>query len=136
MILLDTNIVLDVIQKRQPHYQASATVLDRVVRRQINAVLPAHALTTIHFIVNRYQDQATASKVMGWLLDWFNVAAIGKAELMRAHVLGWSDFEDAVVAAAAESSGCEVVVTRNVRDFRNSPIPAVTPEEYLSDLGG
>jgi len=72
MILLETNIVLDVIQKRQPHYQASATALDRVVRRQIAAVLPAHAPTTIHFIVNRYQDPATASKVMGWLLDWFN----------------------------------------------------------------
>jgi predicted nucleic acid-binding protein len=135
MILLDTNIVLDVIQKRQPHYQASATVLDRIVRRQIAAALPAHAMTTVHFIVHRYQDQATASKVIGWLLDWFNVAAVGKAELMRAHTLGWSDFEDAVVAAAAESSGCEVVVTRNVRDFRDSPVPAVTPEEYLSDLG-
>jgi len=88
------------------------------------------------FIVNRYQDQATASKVIGWLLDWFHVAAIGKTELMRAHTLGWPDFEDAVVAAAAESSGCEVVVTRNVRDFRDSPVPAVTPEEYLSDLRG
>jgi len=54
---------------------------------------------------------------------------------MRAQTLGWSDFEDAVVAAAAESSGCEVIVTRNVRDFRDSPVPAVTPEEYLSDLG-
>jgi len=136
MILLDTNIVLDVIQKRQPHYPASATVLDRVVRRQLTAALPAHALTTVHFIVNRYQDQATASKVIGWLLDWCHVAAIGKTELMRAHTLGWPDFEDAVVAAAAESSGCEVVVTRNVRDFRDSPVPAVTPEEYLSDLSG
>ena len=136
MILLDTNIVLDVIQKRQPHYPPSATVLDRVVRRQLTAALPAHAITTVHFIVNRYQDQATASKVIGWLLDWFNVAAIGKTEWMRAHTLDWPDFEDAVVAAAAESSGCEVVVTRNVRDFRDSPVPAVTPEEYLSDLGG
>ena len=118
-----------------PHYQASATVLDRIVRRQIAAALPAHAMTTVHFIVHRYQDQATASKVIGWLLAWFNVAAVGKAELMRAHTLGWSDFEDAVVVAAAESSGCAVVVTRNVRDFRDSPVPAVTPEEYLSDLG-
>ena len=135
MILLDTNIVLDVIQKRQPHYQASATVLDRIVRRQIAAALPAHAMTTVHFIVHRYQDQATASKVIGWLLDWFDVATVGKAELMRAHTLGWPDFEDAVVAAAAESAGCDDVFTRIVRDFSDSPVPAVTPEEYLSDLG-
>jgi predicted nucleic acid-binding protein len=48
--------------------------------------------------------------------------------------LGWEDFEDAVVAAAAESSGCDAIVTRNVRDFRATPVAAVTPEEYLLDL--
>ncbi len=134
MILLDTNVVLDVIQKRNAHYPASAAILDKVVRGQVSAGLPAHAVTTIHFIVNRYQDSATASRVVGWLLDRFSIAAIGQAELLRARALAWADFEDAVVAAAAESSGCELIVTRNVRDFGESPVPALTPEEYLSDL--
>lgn len=134
MILLDTNIVLDVIQKRAAHYPASAAVLDRIVRGQVSAALPAHAITTVHYIVNRHQDRATASRVIGWLLDWFAVAAIGKAELLRAHAFAWSDFEDAVVVAAAAASGCELIVTRNVRDFEASPVPALTPEEYLYDL--
>lgn len=43
MILVDLNVLLDVIQKREPHYPASAAVLDKIVRRQVDAVVPAHA---------------------------------------------------------------------------------------------
>jgi predicted nucleic acid-binding protein len=134
MILLDINVVLDVVQRREPHYHASAAVLDQVVRKKVAGALSAHAVTTIHFIVCRYQSRDTASQVVEWLLGRFAIAAVGKAELIRAQALGWGDFEDGVVAAAAESSGCEAIVTRNVRDFRSSPVMAVTPEEYLLDL--
>ena len=60
--------------------------------------------------------------------------AIGRTELLRARALGWADFEDAVVAAAAEAAGCHRILTRNVRDFVRSPVLAVTPEEFLMDL--
>ena len=61
-------------------------------------------------------------------------SSVQHAELMRARALGWSDFENAVMAAAAESSGCEALVTRNVKDFAGSPVTALTPEEYLVTL--
>lgn len=135
MIILDINVLLDVVQRRQPHYHASAAVLDLVIRKKVSGALPAHAVTTIHFIVSRYQSRDTASRLIEWLLARFAIAAVRKAELIRAQALGWEDFEDGVVAAAAESSGCKAIITRNVRDFRNSPVPAVTPEEYLLDSG-
>lgn len=133
MILIDTNVVLDVIQKREPHYRASAAVIDRVVRKRTQAALPAHAITTIHFLVRRYQNQGMASQVIDWILARFEVAPVSRTELIRAQSLAWADFEDAVVAAAADALGCEVIVTRNVRDFSGSPVPAFTPEEYLLD---
>lgn len=132
MILLDLNVVLDVVQRREPHYTASALVLDRVVRGKVRGCLPAHAFTTIHFLVDRYRDAATAARTVDWLLHRFEVAGVGRTELERAQALDRGDFEDAVVIAAAESAGCEAIVTRNVADFRDSPVPAVTPEEYLA----
>lgn len=134
MILVDLNVLLDVIQRREPHYPASAAVLDEVVRERVHAILPAHVFTTLHFIVGRHQSDTAAHKVVDWLLAHFDVASVGRAELMRARALGWGDFEDGVVAAAAESSGCVQIVTRNVRDFVGSPVPAVTPEEFLVTL--
>lgn len=132
MILVDLNVVLDVVQRREPHYTASAIVLDGVVRGRIRGCLPAHAFTTLHFLIDRYRDTATAARTVDWLLQRFEVAGVGRAELERAQALNRRDFEDAVVIAAAEAVACETIVTRNVDDFRDSPVPALTPEEYLA----
>ncbi|MCH4564725.1 MULTISPECIES: type II toxin-antitoxin system VapC family toxin [Halomonas] len=131
MILVDTNVLLDVIQKREPHYPASAAVIDGILRHRYRGTLSAHAVTTIHFLVHRYQNGDLAHQAVAWLLRHFDIASVGRAELWRAQGLGWADFEDAVVAAAAETRGCHTIVTRNVRDFAGSPVPAMTPEEYL-----
>jgi hypothetical protein len=53
---------------------------------------------------------------------------------VRARSLDFEDFEDAVVATSAEAAGCEVIITRNLTDFASSPVPALTPEEFLLDL--
>lgn len=134
MILVDLNVVLDVVQRRDPHYRGSAAVIDRVVRGEVDGCLPAHAFTTVHFLVGRYRDAATAGRTVDWLLRWFEVAGVARAELERARGLAWTDFEDAVVAAAAEAAACVAIVSRNVDDFSGSPVPAWTPEEYLASM--
>lgn len=134
MILLDLNVLLDVVQRREPHYGASAAVIEEVIHGRIEAALPAHAVTTLHYIVGRYQDPQTANGVVDWLLRYFAIAAVGQQVLQQAPMLAWEDFEDAVVATSAELAGCEVIVTRNVKDFPDPPVSALTPEEYLMSL--
>ena len=131
MILVDLNVILDVVQKREPHYGASAAVIDTVVQGRADAALPVHGITTIHYLVQRYQSREIANQAVDWLLRYFRIAPLGHREIMRARALDWNDFEDAVLAAAAESMGCSVIVTRNVKDFREGSIPAMLPEEYL-----
>lgn len=133
MILIDLNVVLDVVQKREPHYNASAAVIGRVTDDHTAACLPPHAFTTLHYLVSRHQNEKTANRVVDWLLRYFEVAGTTHRELRRARTLDWPDFEDAVVAAAAESHSCTQIVTRNVRDFSDSPVLALTPEEFLFD---
>lgn len=134
MILLDLNVLLDVVQKREPHYAASAGVIELAIHGDPKAVLPAHAITTLHYIVGRHQGGGKANEVVDWPLRHIQVAAIGQAQILRARALGWADFEDAVVAAAAESGGCRMIVTRNVKDFSRSPVPAMTPEECMLSI--
>lgn len=129
--MIDLNVLLDVMQKREPHYRASAAVVETVLERRVEGVLAAHAVTTLHYLVSRYRDTEVADDAVNWLLRHFTVASVGVEQLRRAQGLGWKDFEDAVVAAAAESFGCRIIVTRNVKDFRASPIDARTPDEYL-----
>lgn len=52
--------------------------------------------------------------------------------MLRARTFKMADFEDAVVVAVAETSGCRLILSRNVSDFRGSPVPVLTPEEFLA----
>jgi predicted nucleic acid-binding protein len=131
MIALDTNVILDVMQRREPHFKASAAVLERVLRGETQAALSAHAVTTLHYLVARFQDRKKADQAIDWLLKHLEVLPTDRNTLVRAHSLAGNDFEDMVLAAAAESASCNAIVTRNVRDFRPSPVPAMTPDEFL-----
>lgn len=66
------------------------------------------------------------------LLSVFEVAAVDKAVLGDAVQLGWSVFEDAVTAAAARRSRCDVIVTRSPRDFKRSPVRVLSPSEAVA----
>jgi predicted nucleic acid-binding protein len=130
-IMIDLNVLLDVIQKREPHYLASGRILGLAAKREISGHIPAHALTTIHYIVAKYAGHAKADQTIDWLLSTLKVIPAGQMEFLRARSLNVPDFEDAVVASLAESGHCQYIVSRNTDDFTNSRVPAVTPEEFL-----
>lgn len=121
MILVDLNVILDVVQKREPHYGASAALLDLVAGGSIKAMISAHCFTTIHDIIERYQGPEPAN----WTVD-------RKAELSHARLQNWNDFEDAVTAAVAEAAGCHYIVTRDLSGFLKSKTQFLSPEEYLA----
>jgi predicted nucleic acid-binding protein len=133
-LLLDLNVLLDVIQRREPFYLASAQVLSRILDRHATGYLPGHALTTLYYIVKRSAGKERAEQVLDLLLASFEIVPEGKPQFLEARSLAFADFEDAVVASAAQLAGCERIITRNVADFAGSPVLAVTPEELLADL--
>ncbi len=132
--MIDLNVVLDVLQRREPFYDASARVLSKVVKGKASGCLPAHALTTIHYIVRRHGDLKDADDAIDWLLANLAVVPQDSEVFTRARSFSFADFEDAALASAAQASRCDQIVTRNVADFANSPVPAFTPEELLAAL--
>lgn len=133
-LMVDVNVLLDVIQRREPFYAASAEVLSRIVERDATGYLPGHALTTLYYVTKRSAGKERADQVIDLLLATIEIVPEGKPQFLLARSLGFSDFEDAVVASAASCAGCDRIVTRNVADFAGSPVPAVTPEEWLANL--
>ncbi|HEV2851763.1 MAG TPA: PIN domain-containing protein [Thermoanaerobaculia bacterium] len=129
--MLDLNVLLDVVQRRESFYFASATVLSKVVETEEIGCLPGHALTTLHYIVRKSAGKERADELIDWLLTHFEVVPQDKLQFTRARTLAMPDFEDAALATAAEAAGCDLVLTRNVADFTESPVRAMTPEEFL-----
>jgi predicted nucleic acid-binding protein len=133
-ITVDLNVLLDVAQNRLPHYHASEEVLHRARAGEYDAVLPGHAVTTLHYIIEKWSSTHLANHTIDGLLSGFIIYSSDKTNFQRARQLQLKDFEDAVVASVAEATGSDYIVTRNVPDFAGSPVPPMTPTEFLEAL--
>ena len=130
--LVDLNVLLDVIQQRLPFFDSSAQVVSKIVRGKATGYIAGHELTTAHYIVSRYANRQAADDLVDWLLVHVEVVSESATIFRRARELPLADFEDAAIASAAEAAQCDYIVTRNVRDFTDSPIPAITPADLLA----
>lgn len=132
--LVDVNLVLDWLLDRKPHESAATALCAAIEQRPGSGLLPAHGITTIHYLARRARGVGFARKAMTDLLGLFEVASVDGRILRRAASLEWPDFEDAVCAAAAEAAGCDALVSRNPSDFPDSPVPVIDPATALSWL--
>ncbi len=132
--LVDLNVILDVLGRREPHYQASAEVWGAIEDGEVEGLIAAHSMTTVHYLIGRHLDDKRAKIAVQDILRVFSVAAVDQDVIQDAVGLGWSDFEDAVQMAAAYRAGADYLITRNPKDFRGGPIDVALPGEFLALL--
>jgi len=132
--LFDINVVLDVLLDRRPHAEAAASLWSRVERGEAHGLLPAHALTTIHYLAAKTRGGGFARQVLDQLLSVFRVVAVDEKILRRALEMPLKDFEDSVCASCAEFAACDAVVTRDPRGFRGAPIAVIDPATAIGWL--
>ena len=132
--MIDLNVLVDVLQRRTPFFFPSAKVCDAARTGRCEGLVAAHAITTLFYIIRKGADKTGAEKALDWLLSTFDIAPADKAVIVAARLLNFADFEDAVVSASAVARSCDYIVTRNLGDYRNSPVNAVAPEEFLQLL--
>ena len=131
-VLIDTNIALDVLLKRIPHYEKSAKVLVLSEKREIDAYISASAVTDIYYITRKVlQDKRNTIDLLRKLINVVNVAAVTGDNVRHALELEWDDFEDSLQYMVGENLPVEYIITRNLRDFEHGSIKAITPEEFL-----
>jgi predicted nucleic acid-binding protein len=129
-LLLDTNIFLDIVFGRPG--EPASSLLIAACGQQHQAWLAWHSVATLAYLIERERDPATARAFITDLLTWAQVASTGHAEALQALQLPMPDFEDAMQVCAARACDADYVITRNQRDFANSPIPALSPEAFLA----
>ena len=130
-VMLDLNVILDVVTNRPQWVAASAKVCTIAGGgRRAQAVVSPHAVTTVYYLARKHADKATAERAVDWLMALFGLAPCGRKEFRRARELPIEDFEDAVVAAGAESAACDYIVTRNISDFKGASVKAISPEDF------
>lgn len=132
--LLDTNIVLDLISKREPFVNSALRIFVLAEKEQLKLWISPHSLATIYYLLSRDKDPKSAGKLLEKLLNRLYIAPIDESVVRRAFSYGFRDWEDALVASAAHNAHVDAIVTRNVKDFKKSPLPVLLPDEVLARL--
>jgi predicted nucleic acid-binding protein len=130
-VFLDTNILLDIVEQREPFHTASQQVLERCDDLGFDLFVAAHGLATLFYLTARRAGTGAALAAVHQILGWAEVAPLGDVEARTAFGYGIADYEDALQVAAAESGGVDWFVTRDATGFAGSPVPILSPDEFL-----
>jgi predicted nucleic acid-binding protein len=134
IILLDTDILLDVAFDRAPHAVPAARVLDLCQQGSINGFTAWHSVANFYYLASPVRGEQDSRRFLIELIEFIEVAPTATDSLRYAARLAVKDLEDAMQVAAAAACGAEAIATRNVRDYSRSPIRAVTPAALLREL--
>ena len=130
--LVDLNVILDVLLER-PGYRASQAVLEMQSPIDYTVFVSAHVVTTFAYLLeNAKVPKEEIKRNVNWLLQSFSIIATDSGILKSSLKSNIKDYEDAVVERAALECRASVIITRNIKDFSQSMIPAATPEKFLS----
>lgn len=133
-VLLDTDVVLDFLLARQPFDATAQAIWQAHEQGRCAAHVSAITPVNVSYIARRLIGASDAQRLLNVLLLAIPICPVDAGVLTAAQRLGFSDFEDAVQLAAAQSAGLDALVTRNVGDYRASSLPILTPTDFLARL--
>jgi len=132
-IFIDTNVLLDVMLRRDEFYSDSLAVFDIVETNDINAFVSAISMTNIFYILKKFKKNINdVYSLMDDLSALFNIAPVTENIIANAAALRWKDFENAVQFVSAQEINAKYIITRNKTDFESFEIPCLSPSEYIT----
>lgn len=128
-IFVDTDILLDVLLKRETHFDDSAAIVDWAEENPGSCHVSWHGLANIHYL-----SKDGAEGFIEDLLCFAEVPTTGTSDMRKALALKFSDLEDSMQVAAAMRAGAQYIITRNDRDYAKSPVKVLRPGQFLDIL--
>ena len=134
--IIDTNVIVDVLQKRQPWFEAGSKIFIAIANRQIAGCITAKQAADIHFFSRKQfkgQDNVDekARQVLSGLFSLFEVIDTLAVDCQDAMGIGNNDYEDAVMIASAQRAGVDCIVTRDPKHYSSSSVKVYSPEQFL-----
>jgi len=131
-IIIDTNVALDVLLNRTEFLQSSHDILKLSAQDRVSGFLTTTTITDMFYVLHKNSKDALKSRqAIAQLIKLVTLEAIAPSDISHALASDITDLEDAVVCFAARRIKADYIVTRNIIDFINSPVPAITPTDFI-----
>ena len=129
--MIDTNVILDVLLRRDPYYQHSRYVLDLCEQRKIEGFITSSSITDLFFIIRKsLHSREKTYRVISSICEIVKILSVTNDHVMAALQMQASDFEDCLMAECAAANGCDGIVTRNAKGFIGFGVRCISPEKF------
>lgn len=132
--MIDTNMIIDFLITREPYFESSSKVMEKCAVRELKGYIAFHSVPNLWYILRRIPED----KSRKWMIDicgFLEVAGVSHDEVLRAIKMDkFIDFEDCLQDRCAKNVGAEYIITRNIDDFSESEVPAISPENFLKAI--
>lgn len=133
LVLIDTNVILDMLEKREPFYESSNNVLSLCASKKIKGCIALHSISNIFYILRKNYSAENRRHLLLGILKFLQVANASHENVRHALERNdFPDFEDCLQDECAVQNHADYIITRNTADFSNSNIPAITPSDFLA----
>ena len=134
-VLVDINILLDFLNKREDHISAAA-IIDLCIKKKIKGYVCSHEITILSYFLEKHKyPKAQRIRIINSLLDTFSVISVNEKILRNALSSSIDDYEDAVIVESARSEQVDLIITRDLKDFKQSSYDIATASEALVLIG-
>ena len=133
-IFLDTNIVIDFLGERANFYQPAAKILTLADQKKIEIYTSPTSISNTYFLLSRFANTKFALEKIRKFKVLCSISMMDDEVIEKAINSNFKDFEDAMQYFSALASNCDLIVTRNEKDFKNALIPVLNGESYLETL--
>ena len=131
---LDTNILLDFLGDRRPFSKYALQIMNKGRLGEWELWSSDNSITTCYYILEQKIGSKSAKEKIGQLLQFLSIQPVGKADLQAALASKFKDFEDGVQhVCALNIDGLDAIITRNRKDFKESQLPVLGPEELFEN---
>lgn len=133
-IFLDTNVVLDLLGEREPFYDSAAKITTLADKGKIHLVVSALTYSTVYYLLSRFENKEQVKEKIRKFKVITETSDLTDKVVDKGLSSGFSDFEDSLQYYCAIRKDCNILITRNGKDFKESDIPVLSPDEYLNSL--
>ena len=133
-LFIDSDIILDLLAKREPHYIYSSRLFTLIDKKEILAYTSPLIIANLHYLLRKMTSNASALKSLRKLKTFVKILPIDDKVIEQSLNSDFNDFEDAIQYFTAVNNGLTLLLTRNKRDYKKSKITILTAEEFLKTL--
>jgi len=133
-IFIDTNVMLDFLGERKPFYESIAKIATLGEKGKLTLVVSPISFATVNYLLTKFENSKIAREKLRKFKIISEICSLDEQTIEKGLNSSFKDFEDALQYFSATEFDCELIITRNGKDFKKSLLPVMTPNEFLKSL--